>query len=164
MNTDVCNYLFGSILSMSRADVNLSVLISVFVIILFVIYYNKIFAVTFDETFSSATGTKSGVYNLLIAVLTSLVIVVGMRMIGSLLISSLIMIPALCAMRVCTRFRSVVALSAVISVVCLWAGLLLSYEFSFPTGASIVGCDLAAFLIFVCAERVKIFSARRRKL
>lgn len=155
MNTDVCNYLFGSILSMSRADVHLSLAISIAVIILFILFYNRIFAVTFDETFAAATGTKTKIFNLLIAVLTSLVIVVGMRMIGSLLISSLIVIPALSAMRVCKKFISVVIVSAVISVLCLWCGLILSYHAAFPTGASIVCCDLIVFAVFASIGKIR---------
>jgi len=155
MNTDVCNYLFGSILSMSRADVHLSIAISVAVIVLFILFYNRIFAVTFDETFASATGTKTQLFNLIIAILTSLVIVVGMRMIGSLLISSLIVVPALGAMRVCKKFKSVVILSAVISVLCLWCGLTLSYIASFPTGASIVCCDLLVFVALTAVSKIR---------
>ena len=155
MNTDVCNYLFGSILSMSRADVTLSIVIAVAVVFLFIYFYNRIFAVTFDETFASATGTRTNVYNLLIAILTSLVIVIGMRMIGSLLISSLIVIPALSAMRICKRFKSVVIVSAVISVICLWCGLILSYQLAFPTGASIVCCDFIVFIILTLYSKIK---------
>lgn len=155
MNTDVCNYLFGSILSMSRADVTLSIIISIAVIVMFIYFYNRIFAVTFDETFASATGTRTQIYNLLIAILTSLVIVIGMRMIGSLLISSLIVIPATSAMRVCKKFRSVVILSTVISVICLWCGLLISYHAAFPTGASIVCCDFIVFVVLTVYSKIR---------
>lgn len=155
MNTDVCNYLFGSILSMSRADVTLSIVIAVIVVFLFIYFYNRIFAVTFDETFASATGIRTNVYNLLIAILTSLVIVIGMRMIGSLLISSLIVIPALSAMRICKKFKSVVIVSSIISVICLWCGLVLSYQLAFPTGASIVCCDFIVFTILTIYSKIK---------
>lgn len=158
MNTDVCNYMFGSILSMSRTDVYVSVCISIIVVLLFIVFYNPIFAVTFDETFAKATGTKSNVFNLLIAILTSLVIVIGMRMIGALLISSLIVVPALSAMRLCKRFKMVVITSAIISVLCLWCGLIISYQFAFPTGASIVCCDL---LIFCIASLIRNFCTKR---
>lgn len=155
MNTDVCNYLFGSILSMSRTDVHLSIGISIAVIFMFILFYNRIFAVTFDETFAAATGTKTKVFNFLIAILTSLVIVVGMRMIGALLISSLIVVPALGAMRVCKKFKSVVFVSAIISVLCLWCGLIVSYQAAFPTGASIVCCDLIVFSVLTVISKVK---------
>ena len=117
MNTDVYNYMFGSILAMSAEDVKLSLVLSVFVLILFIVFYHKIFAITFDETFARATGVKAGVYNTLIAVLTAVTIVLGMRMMGALLISSLIIFPALTSMRVCRTFKSVIINAAVISVV-----------------------------------------------
>ena len=108
MNTDVYNYLFGSILSMSQEDVALTAGLSLVVLFLFLIFYHRIFAVTFDETFARATGMNAGLYNILIALLTALVIVVGMRMMGSLLISSLIVFPAMTAMRLCRTFLSVI--------------------------------------------------------
>ena len=108
MNIDVYNYMFGSILAMSDGDVVLSVVVSVAVLVLYILFYNKIFAVTFDESFAKATGTHAGRYNMLIAMLTALIIVVGMRMMGALLISSLIIFPALTSMRVFKSFRSVV--------------------------------------------------------
>lgn len=145
MNTDVCNYLFGSILSMSKGDVQLSILLSAAVLLLFPLFYNRIFAVTFDETFAQATGTNASLYNMLLALLTALIIVLGMRMMGALLITSLIVFPALSAMRLCRTFKAVILLSAVISVVCLWAGLTLSYVCATPTGASIVLCNMAVF-------------------
>lgn len=108
LNADVCNYLFGSILGMTTADVRLSIMVSVVCMLMFIIFYNRIFAVTFDETFAQATGTRSGIYNTVIAILTALIVVVGMRMMGSLLISSLIVFPALSSMRIFKRFKSVV--------------------------------------------------------
>lgn len=108
MNTDINSYLFGSILAMTLNDVLLSVVLSAVVIVLFVLFYNKIFAVTFDETFSNATGIRANVYNMLIAILTAITIVLGMRMMGALLISSLIIFPALTSMRVCKHFKTVV--------------------------------------------------------
>lgn len=118
MNTDINSYLFGSILAMTLNDVLLSVVLSAVVIVLFVLFYNKIFAVTFDETFSNATGIRANVYNMLIAILTAITIVLGMRMMGALLISSLIIFPALTSMRVCKHFKTVVIVSAVISIIC----------------------------------------------
>jgi len=148
MNTEVSSFMFGSILSLSRSDAQLSVVLSVAVLILFILFYPRIFAVTFDETFSRATGTKADVYNTLLAVLTAVTVVLGMRMMGALLISSLIIFPALSAMRVCKSFKSVVLCSALISVVCFLIGITASYFLETPTGASIVVADLAAFGIF----------------
>lgn len=148
MNTDVCNYMFGSILAMSRSDVQLSLILSLIVLILYVIFYHKIFAVTFDETFVRATGNGSGNYNMLIALLTSVVIVLGMRMMGALLISSLIIFPALTSMRIFRTFRSVVISSAVVSVICFVVGMMISYEYASPAGASVVVINIGFFLIF----------------
>lgn len=155
MNTDVCNYMFGSILAMSKADVRLSVLLSIVVLVLYILFYHKIFAVTFDETFARATGTHSNFYNMIIALLTAVTVVLGMRMMGTLLISSLIVFPALSSMRICKRFKSVVICSAVLSVVCFTAGIYTSYMYSTPTGASIVIADMIMFFLFSVAEKVK---------
>ena len=151
MNTDVYNYMFGSILAMSQEDVALSVTLAVVVLVLYIFFYQKIFAITFDETFARATGVKSGLYNTLIAVLTAVTIVLGMRMMGALLISSLIIFPALTAMRACRTFRSVTIHAAVISVVCLAAGLLMSYLGGTPAGASVVMGNIAALILYSLA-------------
>ena len=149
MTADLCNYMFGSILAMKKDDLYLSIAVSVVVLILYVLFYNKIYAVTFDEKFAKATGTKTGLYNMLIALLTALVIVVGMRMMGALLISSLIIFPALTSMRVFKSFRNVVISSAILSVVCFIIGIVISYAWeNTPTGAIIVDVNLAAFLLF----------------
>ncbi|MGN1098668.1 MAG: metal ABC transporter permease [Clostridia bacterium] len=145
MNTDVCNYMFGSILAMTKSDVVLSVVLSILVLIVFVLFYNKIFAVTFDESFSRATGVRAGLYNTVIALLTAVTIVIGMRIMGALLISSLVIFPALSSMRICRCFRNVVICSAVISLVCFFAGMLASYAFETPVGASVVVINLAVF-------------------
>lgn len=155
MNTDVCNYMFGSILAMSENDVWLSIVLSIIVLILFVLFYHKIFAVTFDETFAKATGTMANLYNMLIALLTAITIVLGMRIMGALLISSLIVFPALTSMRVCKRFLSVVLCSAAISVFCFFTGIVFSYLFATPTGASIVVANLILFLLFSVIGRMK---------
>ena len=155
MNTDVCNYLFGSILAMSTGDVALSLVLSVVVIVLFVVFYHKIFAVTFDENFAKATGVKANLYNMLIAILTAITIVLGMRMMGTLLISSLIVFPALISMRVCKRFRSVVLCSAVISVIGFFIGITLSYLYATPTGASVVIVNLMLLGIFAVVGTLK---------
>lgn len=148
LNTDVCNYMFGSILAMSKGDVYLSVAVSVVVLVLYILFYSKIFSVTFDESFAKATGIKVEQYNMLIALLTALTIVIGMRMMGALLISSLIIFPALTSMRVCNSFKSVVICSAVLSVICFFIGIVISFAFSIPTGASVVAVNLIAFCIF----------------
>lgn len=155
VNTDVYNYMFGSILAMSKGDVVLCIGLSAVVLILFIVCYQRMFAVTFDETFARATGTKVELYNGLLAALTALTIVLGMRLMGSLLISSLIVFPALTAMRVCKRFVTVIISAAIISVVCFFVGLVMSYAWSTPAGASVVVVNLAMFLIFSVIERVK---------
>lgn len=153
MNTEVSSYMFGSILSLSRSDAILSVVLSLAVLVLFVLFYPRIFAVTFDETFSRATGTRTELYNTLLAVLTAVTVVLGMRMMGALLISSLIIFPALSAMRVCRSFKAVVLCSAAISVVCFVVGITASYFLETPTGASIVVADLCAFALFALIGR-----------
>lgn len=165
LNTDINSYLFGSILSMSAEDVWLCIILSVIVLCLFVAFYNKIFAVTFDENFAKATGTKAGVYNMIIALLTALTIVVGMKMMGSLLISSLIIFPAITSMRVCKRFKTVMITSAIVSVVCFFVGIVISYMYSTPTGASIVIVNLGVLILFSIAGFVmRQVGARRLKV
>jgi zinc transport system permease protein len=148
MNTDLYNYLFGSILAMSAEDVQLSIWLSIAVLVLFVLFYNKIFAVTFDESFAQATGIRTRLYNMIIAFLTAITIVLVMRMMGAMLISSLIIFPALTAMRVCKRFLSVVLCAAAVSVSCFFIGLVLSYTLATPSGASVVMVNILAFLVF----------------
>ncbi|MDR1953761.1 MAG: metal ABC transporter permease [Clostridiales Family XIII bacterium] len=148
LNADVCNYMFGSILAMKMDDLYVSVAVAIVVLILYVLFYNRIFAVTFDEHFAGATGTRVGVYNMLIAFLTALVIVVGMRMMGAMLISSLIIFPALSSMRVFGSFKRVVICSAILSVLCFFVGLVVSFALDTPAGASIVLANLLAFCIF----------------
>ena len=148
MNTDVCNYMFGSILAMSKLDVKISIILSSVVLILFIVLYNRIFAITFDENFAMATGTKAKLYNMIIAFLTAITIVLGMRMMGALLISSLIIFPALTSMRVCKSFKVVVISSALLSVVCFFVGIVISYLYATPTGASVVAVNIVMFLIY----------------
>lgn len=155
MNTDVYNYMFGSILAMNTGDVYLSIILSAVVLILFILFYTKIFAVTFDETFSKATGIKAGTYNMLIAILTAITIVLGMRMMGSLLISSLIIFPSLTSMRLCKNFKSVVICSAILSVICFLIGITISFIYATPTGASIVAVDIVMFLLFSLISFIK---------
>lgn len=123
MNVDVYNYMFGSILAMSQDDVWLSIVLAAIVLGLYVVFYHKIFAITFDENFARATGVKAGWYNVLIALLTAVTIVLGMRLMGALLISSLVIFPALTSMRIFKSFRSVVICSAILSVSCFLIGI-----------------------------------------
>ena len=153
INTELNSYMFGSILSVSRSDAVLSVVLCTAVLVLFVLFYPRLFAVTFDEDFARATGTKTELYNTLLAVLTAITVVLGMRMMGALLISSLIIFPALSSMRVCRSFRAVVLCSAVISVSCFVLGMIASYFLETPTGASIVIANLAVYCIFSAIYR-----------
>lgn len=155
MNTDVCNYMFGSILAMSAADVKLSLALGASVLLLFILFYNRIFAVTFDEAFARATGTRAQLYNMVIALLTAITIVLGMRMMGALLISSLIVFPALSAMQLCAAFRNTVILSACFAVMTFLAGLTLSYFWSVPTGACIVICDIVVLFAAIGIRHAK---------
>lgn len=154
VNTDVYNFMFGSILAMSNADLYISVALSVCVLILFVMFYNKIFAVTFDESFAKASGVSVSALNMLIALLSALTIVVGMRIMGTMLISSLIIFPALTSMQVFKSFKGVVVSSAVLSVVCCFFGICASFLMSLPTGASIVAVNIIAFLLFFAIGKI----------
>lgn len=154
MNTDVCNFMFGSILAMSKGDVYLSVIVSIIVAALFIIYYRKLFTVTFDEDFAKASGLKVGRYTNLIAILTALVIVVGMRMMGVMLISSIIIFPALTSMLVFKSFKKVVISSGVISVFSFLIGIYLSYLYNISTGATIVIVNLIIFILFFIIDKI----------
>lgn len=154
---DVCTTLFGStsILTLKQSEVIMCIVLSIVVILTFVIFYNKIFAVTFDENFAKATGTKTDLYNLLIAILIAVVIVIGMNLVGSLLISALIIFPALSAMRVINQFKGVVIASAIISVICALVGIFASILLSTPVGATIVASDLVVYLLAILVGRTK---------
>ena len=159
LSGDVCSTLFGStsILTLGRSDVALCTVLSLTVVALFIFFYNKIFAVTFDETFSRAAGVNAGAYNLLIAVVIAVIIVLAMNLVGSLLISALVIFPALSAMRIYNSFLKVTICSAVLSVVCAACGMLLSIAAGTPVGATIVAADAVVFGICCLAG-----SARRR--
>lgn len=154
---DVCSTLFGStsILTLDSKEVWICIILSIVVISLYILFYNKIFAVTFDETFCDATGVSSKRYNLLIAVIVAIIIVLGMNLVGSLLISALIVFPALAAMRLSGTFKGVVVLSVIFSVVCSLAGMLTSILYSTPVGATIVAMDLLCFIICVIIRKIK---------
>ena len=147
---DVCSTLFGStsILTLKKSDVTLCVIMAVIVIAVFLLFYNKIFAVTFDENFCKASGINANAYNLIIAMITATIIVLAMNLVGSLLISALIIFPALSAMRLFRSFRGVILCSAIISVICAAIGIILSILFSTPVGSTIVTADIAVFLLF----------------
>lgn len=155
MTTDVDSYMFGSILAMDKTDVALSVALSVAVLVLFGLFYHQLFAITFDESFSRATGMRVGVYNTLLSVLTALTIVLGMRLMGAMLISSLVIFPALTAMRLKKSFFGVVVVAGIVSVVCFCVGLSASYLISTPVGASVVLVSLGVFLVSCAIARLK---------
>ncbi len=153
MNVDIYNYMFGSILTMSEGDVVISSLLSIVVISLFLIFYHEIFAVTFDESFAKATGTKTSVYNMLISALTAVTIVIGMKMIGALLISSLIIFPTVTSMRLCKSFKNVVLTSSAVSVLCFLSGLIISIKYEAPTGASVVCVNIFLLAVFSAVKK-----------
>ena len=155
VNTDLNSYLFGSILSLSDADMYMCTILCTVVCILYVGLYNKIFSVTFDESFSKACGIKTNLYNSVIAVLTAVTIVLGMRMMGALLISALVIFPALTAMRIFKTFKTVSIFSAVISVFCFLTGIMISFIFSTPTGATVVTVNMILFAAFCIIEKIK---------
>ena len=155
MTTDVSSYMFGSILAMTKEDVVFAVALSLIVLGLFILCYNQMFAVTFDENFARATGVNVGFYNMVISVLTAVTIVLGMRMMGAMLISSLVIFPCLTSMRVFKSFSGVILSAGTVSVVCFFIGLVLSYVYSIPAGASVVVVNMGAFGIFSVIQAVR---------
>lgn len=154
---DICNSLFGtaSMSTLSKADLWITVAVSVLVLLLFVLFYTRIFSVTFDETFARATGIPTGVYSMLLAGLTAVTVVIGMKMVGAIMVSGLIVFPALSAMRVCKRFRSVVLTSAALSLVCFFAGFFLSLVLDAQPGPAIITVHVAVFLLCTLIGRIK---------
>ncbi len=146
-NTDLLNYMFGSILAMETSDVIISVVLCLLVSTLYIFFYHKIFSITFDETFAKATGTNATAYNTILAALTAVTIVLGMRMMGALLISALVIFPALSAMRLCRSFAGVTVCAVILSVICFFTGLALSYLLSAPTGATVVAVHILAYIL-----------------
>ena len=157
LSGDVCSTLFGStsILTLTKTEVWLCVVLSVVVLAVFVLFYNKLFAVTFDESFAQATGLPTARYNLLIAVIIAVIIVLAMNLVGSLLISALVIFPALSAMRVFKSFLSVTVCAGILSVVCALAGMLISILAGTPVGSTIVAADILAFAVFSLLGRKK---------
>lgn len=155
LNTDVTSFMFGSILAISPTDVIISVILGILILGFYIIFYNKIFLVTFDEHFATASGIRADFYNALIAVLTALTIVIGMRLMGAMMISSLIVFPALSAMRIFRSFFKVIFCAIILSIICFIAGITASFALSTPAGASIVTANLIAFLLCMLVERLK---------
>ena len=149
LSGDVCSTLFGStsILTLTQKEVLLCVVLSIAVVVIFILFYNKIFAVTFDENFSKATGTNANAYNLLIAIVIAVIIVLAMNLVGSLLISALVIFPALSAMRLFRNFKSVTICAAVLSVICAFSGIIISILAGTPVGSTIVAVDVLAFAV-----------------
>lgn len=154
---DVCSTLFGStsILTLTQGEVCLCAILSLVVIAIFILFYNKIFAVTFDENFALSAGTNANAYNLLIAIVIAVIIVLAMNLVGSLLISALVIFPALSAMRVFQNFRAVTICSAVLSVICAFLGILVSILASTPVGSTIVAVNIVAFALFCAVGKLK---------
>ena len=161
---DVCTTLFGSIsiLTLTNSDVITSIFLSIFVIIIFIFFYNKIFSVTFDESFAKATGINAELYNLIIAVTISAVIVVAMNLVGSLLISALVIFPSLSSMRILKNFKGVIILSSIISVLCAFIGIIVSILYGTPVGSTIVIFDICAFVI-ACMYSSTIMVLKNKK-
>lgn len=153
-NIDVSNYMFGSILALTESDLMLSATLSIVVIVMFVLLFNRLFSVTYDEVNAQATGVNVDLYQMVIALLTAVTVVLGMRMMGTMLISSLIIFPAMTARRLTHSFQGMVAAAAGISVACFLVGLGLSFMWNLPTGASVVACDLAAMLLAALWRKV----------
>lgn len=156
VNTDINSYLFGSILSIGEKDLILSIILGIIILILFIISYNKIFALTFDESFAKSIGIKTNVYNIILSVLCSITIVLGMRIVGALLISSLIIFPCLSARCIFKNYKSVMISSGIISCICFTIGLIVSFIFDIPTGASIVVINLGVLLLFMFISFLKL--------
>lgn len=153
INTDINNYLFGSILSITKEDVVLSIVIITFVILLFIFSYNKIFAITFDEKFAKSIGINTNFYNIIFSVLCSIIVVIGMKLIGSLLISSLIVFPTISSKQIFKKYKSVVLSSIIISVLTFIIGLTFSYYHEIPTGSTIVIVNVILLLILKIIAR-----------
>lgn len=153
---DVCTTLFGStsILTLSKSDIILCLALTVVVLFVFIFFYHKIFTVTFDENFASATGTNTEAYNAMIAIVTAIVIVLAMNLVGALLISALIIFPALSAMRIFKSFFSVILSSAIISVICAVVGIVIAILYGTPVGSTIVAADIIAFLVCMVTGKI----------
>ncbi len=155
MNTDISNYMFGSILALGKSEVTIAAVCGALIIVSYILFYQKIFTTAFDEDFAAVTGVKVKWYNSITAILTAVTVVIGMRVMGALLISSIITFPALSSMRICKHYKCTVIAAAVVSVISFLLGLLLSFAFDIPAGAAVVLTNLTAFLILSLVGRVK---------
>ncbi len=155
MNTDISNYMFGSILALSRSDVIIAAVSAVCIIAVYILFYQKIFAVSFDEDFAAVTGVNVGVYNSVTAILIAVTVVIGMRIMGALLISSIITFPALSSMRICKHYKCTVIVAAIIAAAAFTTGILLSFAFDVPAGAAVVITNLVMFLLMSIVGRIK---------
>jgi zinc transport system permease protein len=153
-NIDVENYLYGSILGITKQELIMSVSLSIVVIIAFVLLYNKIFAITFDESFMKSTGGKTEIYNIIISVLCSITVVLGMKLMGALLITSLIIFPTISARQIFKKYKSVVIASVVISVLCFFIGMVMNYYIDLPIGSTIVVVNLCLLLILMATSKI----------
>ena len=155
MNTDISNYMFGSILALGKSEVTIAAVCGALIIVSYILFYQKIFTTAFDEDFAAVTGVKVKWYNSITAILTAVTVVIGMRVMGALLISSIITFPALSSMRICKHYKCTVIAAAVVSVISFLLGLLLSFAFDIPAGAAVVLTNLAAFLTLSLVGKVK---------
>ena len=155
-NIDVSNYMFGSILSMTKSDVIISLILSITVFVVYMLYYNRLFMITYDEKFAQARGINVTFYQFLISFLTALIVVLGMRMMGTLLISSLIIFPAVIAKGLSKSFKELIILSGIISIICFILGILVSFFLNFPTGASIVAVYIVLLAITKIVNKILI--------
>ncbi len=154
-NVDLNSYLFGSIYAIGEEDMYLSIILSVIVILLYVVFYNKLFAITFDENFARATGAKASAYNMIMACLTAVTVVIGMRLVGSLLISSLIIFPPITSMRICKTYKNVIISSIIVSIICIVIGIVSSFVLDVPASSCIVLANLIAYLLFYIVGTLK---------
>lgn len=155
MNTDITNYMFGSILALGKTEVIIAVVCSVVIIATYILFYQKIFTVAFDEDFSFVTGVKTKWYNCINAVLTAVTVVIGMRVMGALLISSIVTFPALASMRICKHYKCTIIVAAIVSVISFLLGILFSFAFDIPTGAATVLTNLFVFLLLSFIGKIK---------
>ena len=154
MNINVNSYMFGSILSLSHEDVIICIIMSVIVLVLYVVFYNRLFSITFDESYAKATGIRVGNYNALLSILTAITVTVGMKIMGTLLVSSLLIFPTLTSMRIFQSYKDIIISSLMIAITCFLSGLVISYMYDFPTGATIVMMNFSAFVLFVLISRM----------
>ena len=166
VNVDIESYLYGSIYGISNFELVMSIILAVVVVSAFILFYHRIFSVTFDEAFAKSTGIKTELYNIIISILCSLTIVIGMKVMGTLLISSLIIFPVLSARQIFKSYRAVVIASAVISVTCFFLGIVINFNIDWPVGATIVVVNLAVLIVFILInvlKKYKVFPFNKKE-